>query len=274
MAATLPYPPPRHLLRDLDLSVDRRGGAPEVRLPVLPGLLDAAGSVRAGALGLALDVLGGAISIQAAQPDWALTSDLSLWLLRPCAGGSVCVRGQALRAGRTQLVVEAEIRAETGEEAAPLAHGQLGFTRVPRRDDTPPVPEEPGDVHSFGAGAPRLAVPLLEALRLSALDPAEGRVELPLGDYVTNSVGGLQGGVVTMLLDAAAVAAGDALLGGPTAVADLSVRYLALSRVGPARTRARCLRSDAREALLRVEVLDAGQQDRLASVGTARVRRV
>ncbi|MGH0029610.1 MAG: hypothetical protein ACQGVC_07460 [Myxococcota bacterium] len=267
------YPPPHHLLSDLDFEVDRSGGDLQVRLPVTPALLDAAGSVRAGVLGLALDVFAGGLSVEAAAPDWALTSELTLHALRPCGAGRLVVTGRALRAGRTQRVVEARVH-EAGRDA-PVAIGHVGFARVPRRDDTPPSPEEPGGVYTFGDGGTPLAGSLADALGIRRVDAAgdAGALEIPVAPYVQNSVGALQGGVVVTLIDAAACAAGEHDLAAPVVAVDVGTRYLALGRAGPVRSETELLRRDADEALYRVALRDVGQQDRLIDVGTARVRR-
>ncbi|MBW2231078.1 MAG: hypothetical protein JRG92_11330 [Deltaproteobacteria bacterium] len=52
---------------------------------------------------------------------------------------------------------------------------------------------------------------------------------------------------------------------------DLSIHYLALGRFGPIRTTSRLLRVLPDSALVRVEVRDAGADDRLVCVATATV---
>jgi uncharacterized protein (TIGR00369 family) len=266
------YPPPHHILSDLGLQIDRRSGELTVRLPVTPYLLDARGALRAGILGVAFDVFAGNLAVDAARPDWALTSELALHRLFPVEKGTLVVTGHALRAGRTQLVVEAEARCEEGGRA-PCALGHIGFTRVARRADTPESPSDPPDVYSFGAAGASLAEPLLAALGVvPAPDAAAGRLELPLTPYVRNSVGGLQGGAVVSLVDAAAAAAAAARTGAPAAVEDLSVRFLALGRAGPVRSEATLLRHSDEAVLLRVALRDTGQDGRLVSMATASVR--
>lgn len=269
---TAPYPPPHHVLSDLGLQIDRRDGALRVEMPVQEAGLDAGGGLRAGLLGVAFDVFAGNLAVDAARPDWALTSELALHRLAPLAKGALVVTGRALRSGRTQLVVEADTSDAAGGRRC--ASGTIGFTRVPRREDTPQPPDDPPDVFRFGDPERRLAGPLLETLGVREIDGAEGRLEMPLSDYVRNSVGGLQGGVVTCLVDAAAAAAGSHLLGAPACVEDLAVRFLALAREGPVCARATLLRRRGDEGLLRVELRDAGQDDRVVSVATASARLV
>jgi acyl-coenzyme A thioesterase PaaI-like protein len=54
-------------------------------------------------------------------------------------------------------------------------------------------------------------------------------------------------------------------------VLDLSINYLSLVKIGPARTSARILRSSENEALVRVELKDRGNENRLCTVATALV---
>ncbi|HVN36736.1 MAG TPA: PaaI family thioesterase [Myxococcota bacterium] len=266
------YPPPHHILRDLRLEVDLRGDGPRVRVPVVRELCGPDGSVRAGVLGVALDVFGGNLAVEAAAPDWALTAQLELHVLRPLTSGEICVTGQPLRAGRTNLVAEARVDdGAAGDGATPYAVGRLTFTRVPARGGEPPRERRGGLLYAFAEGAERLAAPFHSAIGLRELDAATGALELALGPYVENSVGALQGGVVVAALDAAAECAGRALLGRDVATSDLSVHFLALGREGPLRTRATLLRREPDAALFSVALHDAGQADRLASVATVRV---
>jgi uncharacterized protein (TIGR00369 family) len=270
------YPPPQHIFRDLRLEVDLRGEQPLVRAPVVPELLGPAGAVRAGVLGIALDVFGGNLAVEAAAPDWALTAQLELHLLRPLREGAIVVTGRPLRAGKTSLVAEARIDAREAEAGAPdaraaCAAGRLTFTRVPARGAEPPRPRRTGALHRFAERDEKLARPFHEAIGLRVQDAAAGAVELDLVPYVVNSVGALQGGLVVALADAAAERAGRALLAREVAATDLSVHFLALGREGPLRTRAQLLRHDGDSALFTVELRDAGQEERLAAVATARV---
>jgi len=75
MATT--YPPDRHLLRDLRLSFEHQAaGTSRAWMPVVPELAAADGAARAGALATLVDVIGGGLAAQTAQPDWIATADL------------------------------------------------------------------------------------------------------------------------------------------------------------------------------------------------------
>jgi acyl-coenzyme A thioesterase PaaI-like protein len=268
------YPPPRHFLRDLHLEVDQRGELPVVRVPVVPELQGPGGAVRAGVLAVALDVFGGNLAVEAAAPDWALTALLELHVLAPLREGVIAVTGHPLRAGRTSLVAEARIdagEAASREAGAARASGRMSFTRVPTRGGEPPRARRGGLLYSFAEGDEKLRAPFHEAIGLRVLDAAAGELELDLAPYVVNSVGALQGGLVVALASAAAEQAGRALLAREVASSDLCVHFLALCRAGPLRARAARLRHDDGAALFSVELCDAGQEDRLCAVASARV---
>jgi acyl-coenzyme A thioesterase PaaI-like protein len=59
-------------------------------------------------------------------------------------------------------------------------------------------------------------------------------------------------------------------LGKPVVTTDFSVHFLSLGKAGPLRASAQVLAAESDHALLRVEVRDRGNDDRLLSVATAR----
>ena len=106
-----------------------------------------------------------------------------------------------------------------------------------------------------GAGLDR---PVTEVLGISVDDGPSGLVSLPVHDYLRNSFGAVQGGVMALLGEVAAAEALGADTGVGAAepvVTDLQVAYLALGRVGShrvpgadARRRGRYLRVAARSS--------------------------
>jgi len=261
------YPPEHHVLRDLRFVMERsQEGELSVRLPLVPELLDGRGVLRAGVLGIATDVFGGNLSIDAALPDWAVTSELELHVLREVRKGPIEVTGAALRAGRTSVVLEVEVQDGEGQLAAV---GGMSFTKIKRRDDNPILPIDRPDTSTLAREDSRFHSPVLDAIGLRDVAGDPSAVELDLVPYVMNSVNALQGGIVTMLVEVAAERAARRA-GGKTAVTtDFSVHFLSLGRVGPLKARARVLRADGPRALLRVEVRDRGQDDLLVSLATA-----
>lgn len=265
------YPPAVHIARDLRFVIERDDRGTTSLLPVSAWICGPGGAVRAGALAMLCDMAGGEGAIRAVQPDWVATSDLVLHVTRAVSGGVVRARPSLLRRTRSTAVIEVALGAADGGPDLGLA--TLTFAVLPARDGV----QRMGTGHDvprteFALPGSGLEVSLEHALGARTEDAAGGVVLLPVTPYVGNSLGALQGGVVAMLIELAAEAAGGALLGGAVSVLDLAINYLGLLRVGPARTRARLLRRDEREALLRVELLDAGADERLCSVATVLVR--
>jgi acyl-coenzyme A thioesterase PaaI-like protein len=235
------YPPARHVLRDLRLWSEAGAEPPCAGMPCAAALRAAAGG-------------------------WIATSDMRLHLLAPVREGELVARAHALRAGRTSIVLEVEVR----REDALVAHAAVAFSRLEAQGEYQQRARA-GRLErvSFGDGAAGFEGPWAEALGVRVVDAAAGAVELPLVPYVGNSLGGLQGGVAVALLDFAADAAAGATLGRPAATRDLAVHFLAIGRTGPLRTRAVPLRRSGDDVLLRIESRDAGAGDRLCTVATA-----
>jgi uncharacterized protein (TIGR00369 family) len=260
------------MLRDLHLEIGRRDGSVAVRAPAVSALHSRAGAVGAGVLGVAIDVIGGNLALRAVQPDWCVTSTLALHLLRPLSRDFE-VTGTPLRAGTTHVVLDAEV-ADGDRAAGPCAVASMTFTRIPRRNNMMPFVEPDGQTtFAFADESSGLGAPFLEQLGCHVIDAEAGVVELPVGDYVRNSVGALQGGAVVALVDAAAESVASARMGEGVATQDLEIHFLALGRVGPVRSRATWLAGSRSDARLRIELVDRGQGDRLVSVAVVRLAR-
>jgi uncharacterized protein (TIGR00369 family) len=262
------YPPAQHVLRDLQLWSDAGAEPPAAGIPVSPLLFGATGACAAGALAVLVDAVAGGAALRAAPESWIATSDLQLHWLAAVRGGELVARAEPLRSGRTQIVLEVEVRA--GE--ARVAHATVGFSRLEAHGEYQRRPrgERLGRI-GFGGDSGGFAKPWAEALAARCCDAAAGVLELPVLPYVGNSLGGLQGGVAVALLDLAAEVAGRAWLGASVATRDLSVHFLAIGRQGPLRTRVTRLRKGGDGALLRIESRDVGAGERLCCVATAQV---
>jgi uncharacterized protein (TIGR00369 family) len=274
------YPPAHHFLSDLGIEAEAGAGSvASVRIRVTPHITAADGGVRAGVLATLVDVVGGAVAIRALRPDWMATADLTLQVVRPATGPVVEARGTVLRRGRTTLVVEAAVFnvSDDGSDATapagdgePVAWATMTFAVLPGQSPTSTldVPPELPDRWAFvGAGLDRSVV---DALSISVVDAAGGRVSMPAREYGFNSFGAVQGGVMALLGE---VAGAEVLreVAGPGdgfVVTDLQVAYLALGRVGPVVSRSRVLAAGAggphRGAV--VELFDAGAGDRMTTV--------
>jgi uncharacterized protein (TIGR00369 family) len=265
------YPPDEHVLRDLGIWIERDAGGSRAGLEVVPEICNDRRHVRAGALATLVDVGGGESAVHAAGPHWVATSDLVLHVTRPVERGAVRVHPTLLRKTRSTLVFEVALR---DAEQEPVGLATMTFAALPTRIS--------GRRMGVGADEPRtefarpgsgFRAPLVERTGARCLDAAQGVFELRLSPYVVNSLGGLQGGMVALLVDLAAEAAAREATGEPCVTTDLAINYLALGRVGPIRTRARVLRRGPAGALLRVELRDPGADDRLVTVATATAER-
>lgn len=262
------YPPPEHLLRDLNVVFERKRDRRELAIELVPEMLTEHGALDVGVAAVLVDIQGGGAALEHVQPDWMVTSDMTLHMARPVRRGTLVGRSRVLRAGKHNVVLEVELCAD--EDPSPAVLGQLGFTRIARRDDTPhPGPAEPPSRTTFALPGSGFDAPFYDSLGLRTLDAATGRLELELVDYQRNSVGAMQGGVVVALATKAAEAVVRSVLGVPLVTRDLTARYLALARVGPLRSEAVIVRADGDSAVVRVELRDAGQDDRLCTLVTA-----
>ena len=259
------YPPARHILRDLRLEVEHRpDGTALAWIPAPPAVRNPSGSVRAGVLAILVDVVGGGLAAVAARPDWIATADLTLHVVsRPVETG-VEARGRVVRQGRTTVVIEVDLADEAG---TPLGLATMTFAVLPRRAENLSIDQ--ADVvnrHSFAVDGSALATPFHDEIALTVVDRDAGAIELPLRDYVVNSMGAVQGGIVAA---AAAAAAEQALVpdgGAPAEAVDLQVSYLALVKAGPLSTRTRVLDAQPRFGTAHVEIVDAGAESRLTTV--------
>jgi len=95
-------------------------------------------------------------------------------------------------------------------------------------------------------------------------------MQMPVSDRVSNNRGGLQGGLLTTLVDICAGCAAlvDLPAGQTAATADLNLHFLSAVTVGPARAEATVVRRGKRQIVTQVEVHDVGR-DVLAAIATA-----
>ena len=265
------YPPDDHMLRDLRLWIERGECGSCAGFDVVPEMLGDTGQLRAGILGILIDTAGGEMAVRAALPHWVATSDLAYHVLRPVASGGLEARPALLRKTRSTIVIEVEITDASGPVGlATMTFAILEATAKLRRMGA--GQESPRT--EFQLEGSRLRTPFLAAIGARVLDESNGVVELPLRSYVGNSLGALQGGVVATLLDLSAETAARAAIGAPCVSVDLALNYLSLGKVGPIRSRARVLRRAPAGALVRVELRDAGADDRLLTVGTVNAQAV
>lgn len=268
------YPPKEHMLRDLMVTLEFRGKHQSViRAPVVKEVCTDQGGMQVGVMATLIDVLGGALAVRAVYPDWIATADLSLYTTGRAISGGISALGSILREGKTTVVVGVDLRAEENGNpsvAESIGFSMITFSRLPQREGTPELDLEMGEESSeafhFGMEGLGLNEPYLQKAGLRILEKPTGIVEMDLTDYVRNSFGSLQGGMVAILADQAGQAAARAATGRPMTTCDMEIHFLSQGKKGPFRTRAEVLRKTRDTVLTRVKVIDRGAADRLITV--------
>jgi acyl-coenzyme A thioesterase PaaI-like protein len=251
------YPPARHVLRDLDFEVERLAeDHHRARFRPCGG-----GATELGGVLTVVDLLAGAVCLGAVAPDWMATSALTFHLTEPLPPGVIVLSARIARAGRTTVAVEVDARPAPAGPS--LGEGMVTFSRLVRREQNRSLPlggTEPASTFSFpsdGGAAIGAGGTLVRAIGCTVIEAAGGVTETPVDDYVRNSFGAMNGGVVATLIENAALA--HARRGGSRPqVTDMVVHYLSQGRHGPVRTEVSALRAGAS---LRVEVVDSGRPD-------------
>jgi acyl-coenzyme A thioesterase PaaI-like protein len=270
-----PYPPEHHVIRDLRFEVLKTAvDHAFVWAPVQREACTPSGTLRVGVVGAMIDTAGAIIGIGATSPDWIATADLAFTTIEPIREGPVICSSRLVRAGATIVVVGIDVfdgqGAETPEGGRPAGSALITFSRIPASATVMQVDPNAniGTRTTNALEHSRLDAPLHQKIGVRVVDPAKGVVEIDKHDYVRNSFGTINGGVICMVFEAAAEHAARALGDVPYAVADLSVHYLAQTRSGPARTTCRVLRHDARHAVCELSLVDAGDADALLALAT------
>jgi uncharacterized protein (TIGR00369 family) len=278
------YPPAHHFLSDLGMEAEVSSATDaRVRIRVTPHITGADGGVRAGVLATLVDVVGGSAALRALAPDWLATADLALEMVRPAVGPYVEARGTVVRRGKTVLVVEALVfnviadgadgrgAVDADDQADPVAWATMTFAILPARAATATSSVNPDLPTRWAFTGPGLDRSVVDVLSISVVDPAQGRVSMPVREYLFNSFGAVQGGVMALLGEvagASAVAAASGTDAASTVATGLQVAYLALGRVGPIVSRARVLEPGERGigGSAVIELLDEGADGRVTTV--------
>ena len=93
--------------------------------------------------------------------------------------------------------------------------------------------------------------------------PAAGIVEGASAPYVINAIGTINGGVQAIMLETAAE-----LLRPGMVATDIQIKYLSQMKAGPARTRGRVLRDAPDHSVVALELVDAGNDNKLLTLAT------
>jgi len=265
------YPPTPHILRDLGIVFEMQALDCRASLEVVPHLCSNVSGVRAGTLGMLIDVAAGAYATRAVAPNWVATCDMVVNQFAAPHAGVIAACPRLLRHGKSTIVVEVDVTSESQPDVL-IGMGTVTFSILESRSEFQRT--DPSDDYmrsEFAVEGSGLVQPVLDRIGASVVDVCAGEVVLALSPYVGNTLGALQGGVLTMLLDYSAECAGRSVGERDWVTHDLIVHFLSLGKAGPLRSRARILKTSSHGAKLRVEVHDEGKDNRLVSVATADV---
>jgi acyl-coenzyme A thioesterase PaaI-like protein len=258
----------RSVARYLGLTM-REVGEPIPGRAALVGEAPAAGYLRGpdggiamGALLALADSVGGLCGGLAALPGWVVSTNLMLRAVTREVVGPIGLASTVLRVGTKATVTNITIT-DRGADDALVADGAL-TSAVLQPENGPPVYQRPL-VLATAPLDPTSAPHLNEFLGATASGPRT--MTLVITDALRNPWGILHGGVTAALVD---LAGGHAT--GGTATTDTVLHFVSPGRVGPvaATVTHRGTRPDGH--LLRIEVRDAGADERLMAMAVTTVR--
>ncbi|MCY3631873.1 MAG: hypothetical protein OXH29_04270 [bacterium] len=265
------YPPEHHILRDLKLESERpeRGRALSYA-PLGPALLTSSGNARLGVIGVTVDAAGALTALIEALPDRIATQDLSYTASGFARQGPLIASCRLLRAGQRLITVAATLADGCGSDdpnqAQPIGEAILSFSLIPNRpgnDDLSHLQEPVIERRTMGLATSGFGnTALWGAIGLDVVDAAAGVVQVLMTDYVRNSFGTINGGVMIMAAEAAGELAVQEALGTPVAAMSLNYRFLDQTRIGPAQTQTTVLRNNDQSAVAIVRLIDS-QRPRL-----------
>ena len=204
-------------------------------------------------------------------PDaWTFTTDYSL--RRTTAqlpeGAELVATARPLRHG-SRLLVEAVDHHVNGEAWA--GHAQITFMRTPMRAEDEKMDSEAIAQRMAGVERTLLDEPLVDAAGIEVTAPGTARL-VPV-DEVRRPGGFVQGAIITLLGEMAALSLAEAHHGRTCAVRDLDVRYLLGGRTGPLVATASWL-GDPTDGRVAVETIDTGHGDVVTTTHLATVEPV
>jgi acyl-coenzyme A thioesterase PaaI-like protein len=206
--------------------------------------------VRPSILATVADVVAGSVANRLSMPRIPLTVDLTVHSFGGVTVDVLAIVGRAVKAGRSMILTETTFFERGVERPVALSHA----TFFP----SPNAAHEMEFVGSQERRPSRLRGSFTEQMGIRVVRP--GITELDRVEYVMQPTGTIQGGAQAVLAEVAA----ETLVSAP--ILDLDLRFVNAIRVGPGRATAELVGP----AVVRVEVRDPGNGDRLASVAIAK----
>lgn len=237
------------LVFEFDVTADRTHGFG--RASITPMMRSTGSLVRPAVLLTIADCIAGVPAMHVSAPRLAVTLDMMVRIVADPVGDELEMTSDVLKLGRNAVASEVRFTDTGSGRLAALCY--LTFMTSPRPQDlSPPIP----DAMRFDGSLP-VSFPERVGLRTVSA----GVTELDRRPFVVQAAGSLQGGMVALLAETAA----ESLTGRP--VLELDARFFTGVRVGPGRASAEVVG----DGLVRVEVRDTGNADRLAALVTTRM---
>lgn len=243
----------RHILSELGFVVRTVGAELHGSGIITPFMLvPGTTSLRTSILAAWSDTVAGLLAALATAPRVPVTLELDVQLYRPAPSeGTVQAVGRMVKSGKSVFISTVEFSTGDGE---PIASSAASFMVAP--DPNLRLPED------MSIDSPRseisLSVPLADRVGCRRLGP--GVAALPRSEDGLNSSKTVNGGLIALVTEEAALS-----LSPGGSLCSLALRYLQPVRIGPAVATA-----TVRNGLGRVELRDAGNDDRLTVLATTR----
>jgi acyl-coenzyme A thioesterase PaaI-like protein len=229
----------------ITITITDRGTS--THIPLRPDLAAPDGSLRLAAVLMGIDMGAGLAAGTAVLPQWTVTADIETRIVGSCRVGPLRIDSTPIKPGRTMSVVEARVVDEgAGDALVALSTANHGVLE-PTFDDSLQHMDV-GGVRVFAE--PDEPGPSLEAY--FGLEQTDVGVSVAITDRTRNPWGILHGGLIGMMVETTARAAG---MSSPT---DLVVRYLRAVKDGPAVTRVVDVVDRPAGRLVKIELLDTG----------------
>lgn len=230
--------------------------------PAASYLRSADGGIAMGALLTLADSVAGLCGGLAALPGWVVSTNLMLRAVNRQVVGPIGLESRVHRVGRHMTATGVTVT-DLGADNAIVADGAL-TSAILEPSDGPPQFERPV-VLAAPPVDPATAPSLTEFLGAAPAGP--NSLSLEVTDALRNPWGILHGGATAALVDLAGCHAA-----GADATTDCVLHFLSPARIGP--VRASVVRHGRRAdgTLLRIEVRDRGNSDRLVAVAITTVR--